>query len=242
MKAEPDRNTPFATPTQYTVTVWETIGILTGAVFLVVAGLAGLGIKAINNIYEPERAEAIARSMITYDLPDSAGKFGANIGGARMAIIASNAPPPGLTPPSNSEEAFPAAIELMIARTPVSQESEESTLDAEFSHEFFSGFSFLYPVDDAFEIQSSRTEYREFCGGLAPVVVQRGILSLPDQTTLPAVRYGVRADRSPDRYLTVIAAIGENASEQAIDLFRSIRCTSLRAPAFPLSSKDFHPA
>jgi hypothetical protein len=229
-------NIPPPPSTQYRVTIGETIGIVVGAIGLVAIGLAGLGIKTINNIYEPERAEAIARSIITYNLPNEAGRFGTNVGGARMAVIASNDLPEGLSPlPTSEEISLPAAIELLIARTPISQESEEIAPDSEISHEFFSGFSFLYPVEDAFNIQNSRTEYREFCGGLAPVVVQSGILTLPDQSKLPAVRYGVRAERDPDRYLAVIAAVGENASNQAIDLFHSIRCTNIRTQPFPLS-------
>ena len=216
------------------VTIWETIAIVAGAAFLVAIGLAGLGVKAINNAFEPERAEAIARSIITYDLPESQGRFGTNLGGARMAVIASRNLPTELSPPSTEDASFPAAIELLIARTPISQESEEIPSDSEISHEFFSGFSFLYPVEGAFEITNSRIEYREFCGGVAPVVVQIGMLTIPEQSPVRAVRYGVLADRDPDRFLTVSAAVGLAAPDNALNLFRSIRCTSTPAQPLPV--------
>jgi hypothetical protein len=105
-------------PEDYPVTIWETVGIILGAIFLVAIGVAGLGVKAIQNA-------------------------------------------------------------------------------------------------------------REFCGGLSPVIIQRGMLTLPDQSTLPVVRYGVEAKRATDHYIAVITAVGQNASENAIDLFRSIRCTTV---------------
>ncbi|WP_416676188.1 hypothetical protein [Egbenema bharatensis] len=231
--------TSLQPPEDYPVTLWETIGIIMGAIVLVVIGVAGLGVKAVQNAYEPERAEAIAHSLITYDLRDGRGQFGTNVGGARIAVISSNEPPAEISPSlRNQAESLPHSIELLVARIPVSQESESLELEADISHGFFSGFSFLHQVDGVFEVTTQRTEYREFCGGLSPVILQRGVLTLPDQSTLPAVRYGVEAKRETDHYIAIITAVGQNASSNAIELFRSIRCTTV-PPSSPLTQQSF---
>ena len=134
----PTPNFPESPP-QYPVSLWEGIGIAVGAVLLVAVGLAGLGIKALNNAFNPQRAEAIARSVITYQIPGGTeGLFGANLGGAKVAVVGSNAPPKGI-----SEVAPPLpAIELLVARIPASQETEEIVPQETAANEFFSGFSF----------------------------------------------------------------------------------------------------
>jgi hypothetical protein len=219
----------------YPVTVWETVGIVAGAIALVAIGFAGLGAKLVSNAYEPARAEAIASSLITYEMPgESGGQFGANLGGARIAVVSTDELPTGLSPVLLSQaESLPRAIELLIARIPVSQESEALDSEGEITHNFFSGFSFLYQVDGVFEVSTYQTEYREFCGGMTPVTIQRGMLTLPDQSTLPAVRYEINAERAADHYIAIITAVGQNASQQSNDLFRSIRCTTTLPPALP---------
>ncbi|WP_088892151.1 hypothetical protein [Leptolyngbya ohadii] len=75
---------------KYTVSIWETIAITAGAVLLVAIGLAGLGVKALNNAFDPRRAQATAQSIANYQIPGGAqGVFGTNLGGGKLAVIGS---------------------------------------------------------------------------------------------------------------------------------------------------------
>lgn len=216
---------------QYPVSIWETIGIAVGAIFLVAIGLAGLGVKALNNAFYPERAEAIARSIINYSIPGgSRGVFGTNLGGARVAVVASQPLPDGVTAASSEE--LPA-IELLVAQIPVSQETQE--IEREATSEFFSGFSFSYQSPEAFQVESTHTEQREFCGAMAPVTVHEGILTLSDQATVvPAMKYEVNVDRAQENFIAILVAVGEDAETNAETVFRSLQCVA-KPEVFPAS-------
>lgn len=218
---------PTQSPPEYTVTIWETIAITVGAVVLVAIGFAGLGFKALNNAFSPGRAEAIARSIMTYDIPNgSEGLFGANVGGARVAVVASTTLPTGLpNSPVLSDSSIPPAIELLVARIPVSQETEEFDSGTPATTEFFAGFSFSYQVEGAFEVSESRREYRDFCGATTPITVQEGTLTLPDQhTRLPAVKYKINVDRDTDNYIANLTTVGQDAEQNVETVFKSLRC------------------
>lgn len=208
---------------QYPVSVWETIGIAAGAALLTAIGLAGLGVKVLNNSFYPERAEAIARSIITYDIPGgSRGVFGTNLGGARVAVVAGKAFPQGMATPTSEE--LPA-IELLVAQVPVSQETEE--IERQATSEFFSGFSFSYQSLEAFQVQSTETQHRQFCGGTAPVLVREGTLTLADQTTrVPAVKYEVNVDRQQNNFIAILVTVGQEAEKNAETVFQTLRCTA----------------
>lgn len=208
---------------QYPVSIWETIGITIGAVFLVAIGLAGLGVKALNNAFYPDRAEAIARSIITYNIPGgSKGIFGTNLGGARVAVVSSQTLPQGVT--TASLEELPS-IELLVAQIPVSQETEE--IKREATSDFFSGFSFSYQSPEAFQVNKTHTEQRQFCGAMAPVTVHEGTLTLSDQTTrVPAIKYEVNVDRDENNFIAILVTVGQAAGENAETVFRSLQCTA----------------
>lgn len=207
--------------TQYSVSIWEAIAIFAGAIFLIGVGVAGLGLKTLNNAFNPKRAEAIAQSLIEYNIPGgSEGTFGTNLGGAKVAVVSSTQKLPvlqsGVVPPSE--------IELFIARIPI---NEVTTVDSEeeFTNEFFPGFSFSSQVEAAFKPITSRTENREFCGVSTQVTIQEGSLVLSDQTPpIPAVQYQARAVKNADRNIAVLSAAGQNAKENAAKVFESLQC------------------
>jgi hypothetical protein len=212
------------TPTssiQYPVSIWEAIAIFAGAIFLIGVGVAGLGLKTLNNAFNPKRAEAIAQSLIEYDIPGgSEGTFGTNLGGAKVAVVSSTQKlsvlQPGVLPPSE--------IELFIARIPV---NEVTTVDSEeeFNNEFFPGFWFSSQVEAAFKPITSRIENREFCGVPTQVTIQEGSLVLSDQTPpIPAVQYQARAVKNAERNVAVLSVAGQSAKENAAKVFESLKC------------------
>jgi hypothetical protein len=218
---ETSQSSPDSVP-QYSVSIWETIAIATGAVLLTAIGLAGLGVKALNNAFHPGRSEAIARSILTYTIPGgSQGVFGTNLGGARVAVVTSNTVLPGESIPV-TEDPLPT-VELLVAQIPVSQETLE--IEREATSEFFSGFSFSYQVQGAFEVEQSQTEYREFCGAMAPVTVQTGKLTLPEQAAqVPAMKYEMNVDRDQSNYIAILVTVGQDADRNAEAVFQSLEC------------------
>jgi hypothetical protein len=212
--------TPSTFP-QYPVSIWEAIAIFAGAILLVAVGIAGLGIKALNNAFDPDRAEAIAQSLVDYDIPGgSQGTFGTNLGGAKVAVVASDRKIPIDLP----EMLPPAEIELFIARIPIS-ESTEAIEEEELSNEFFPGFSFSSQVENAFQPSGSRIESHEFCGSVTPVTIQEGSLILSEQTPpIPAVQYQIRMANETERNIAVLSAVGQNARANAAQVFASLKC------------------
>lgn len=207
--------------TLYSVSIGEAIAIFAGAIFLIGVGVAGLGLKTLNNAFDSKRAEAIAQSLIEYNIPGgSEGTFGTNLGGAKVAVIASTRKLPVLQP----QVLPPSEIELFIARIPI---NEVTTVDSEeeFSNEFFPGFSFSSQVEAAFKPLTSRTETREFCGVPTQIIIQEGSLVLSDQTPpIPAVQYQARVVKNAERNVAVLSTAGQNAKENAAKVFESLKC------------------
>ncbi|MFM7424691.1 MAG: hypothetical protein ACKO7W_06845 [Elainella sp.] len=204
---------------QYRVSVWEVIAITGGAVLLVAAGLLGLGMKAMGNAFDPQRAEAIAHSLMKYEIPGgSRGFLGTNIGGGKMAVVAS-------TVPAVPNQSTPA-VELFLARIPVSDSAksgEATDAPLQPQNELFSGFSFSYQDPAAFQIQTARVEQKPFCGAVVPVEVQVGSLTTAS-TPLPAVKYQIMRILENDNQIVVISALGDQAASQADQVFNSLRC------------------
>jgi hypothetical protein len=208
--------------TQYPVSIWEAIAIFAGAIFLIAVGVAGLGLKTLNNAFDPKRAEAIAHSLLEYNIPGgSEGTFGTNLGGAKVAVVASTRKLPVL----QSEVLPPSEIELFIARIPINEVTTAVDSEEEFSNEFFPGFSFSSQVEAAFKPINSRIENREFCGVSTQVTIQEGSLVLSDQAPpIPAVQYQARAVKDAERNVAVLSAAGQNAKENAAKVFESLKC------------------
>lgn len=206
---------------QYRVNIWEGIAITAGAVFLVAAGLAGLSVKALSNAFDADRAEAIAHSMIDYAIPGSSrGLFGSNIGGGKMAVIGSEA---SVTAPSETGSVSLPAVELAIAQIPVQLGTE---VDEEISPQLlFSGFSFSNQTAEAFQVETTRTEDRAFCGSIAPLTIQKGKLTLASQIApVPAVRYEIKVTVNESDHLAIVSAAGPQAQENAALVFDSLKC------------------
>lgn len=219
---------------QYPVSIWEGVAIVGGAVLLIVAGLAGLGVKALGNAFDTQRAEAIARSLMSYEVPGgSRGFFGATIGGGKMAVITSittvapTQADPAQTPPDLAALETPA-VELFLARMPLPEVPEteggpKPTPEAE--NQLFSGFSFSYQDPAAFQVDVSQVEQKRFCGLVTPVAIQQGALTIASGTApLPAVKYEVKRVLDAESHIVTISALGDQAEERAAKVFDSLAC------------------
>lgn len=216
---------PEAVSLQYPVSIWEGIGIMAGAVVLGLIGLLGLGSKAISNSTDPERAEAIANSIMHYTLPGaSQGVFGLNIGSIKMAVISSRPP---ATPVDLSQANAPTQVELLIARTPLTSRARFTPTDgdSDFSLVSVPGFSISYDIQGEFEAHATRDESRELCEAPTVVTVQEGVTLLPEASRpVPAVRYEATAVLDDQRHQVILVAIGQEAQTVAADVFTSLRC------------------
>lgn len=207
---------------QYPVSIWEGIAIVGGAILLVATGLAGLGVKALGNAFDSPRAEAIARSLMTYDIPGgSKGFFGTNIGSGKMAVVTSNQM-------VSLEAQQTPAIELFTARMPLNRETDteaKSVPTPQPENELFSGFSFSYQDPTAFQVSQAEVEQKLFCGALTPVEIQQGVLTIASGTApVAAVKYEVKRVLDDESHIVVISALGDQATTQAAAVFDSLQC------------------
>jgi len=212
---------------QYTVSVWEGIAIAAGAVFLVAVGLVGLGIKALNNAFDPRRAEATAQSIADYRMPSGAkGVFGTNLGGGKLAVMNSISTVSLAALPAGTEA--PSQTELFLARIPITESANDPSSEEAVtmnSDIFLTGFSFSYQDANAFQISNTRTENRLLCGASVPVTIQTGRLSVAvGVPSIPAVRYQAETNFKEHAYVAIVSALGETAEKQAIVVFDSLRC------------------
>ncbi|MCU0571162.1 MAG: hypothetical protein MUF49_31930 [Oculatellaceae cyanobacterium Prado106] len=209
--------------TQYAVSIWEAIAIFTGAILLVAVGVAGLGVKALNNAFDPRRAEAIAQSLVDYRIPGgSTGTFGANFGGAKVAVVTSTR----TTVPGSvlTDAIAPPAVELFVARIPINEVTQAVETEEDLGNEFFSGFSFSSQGGGEFQPQARRIEPKQFCETSVPVTIQEGSLVLPDASVIPAVQYETRILNDSESYIAVISALGTTAAQDAAAVFDSLQC------------------
>ncbi len=212
------------------VSLWEIIAITLGAGLLVAAGLLGLGVKALGNAFNPERAEAIAQSLMRYEVAGgSQGFFGANIGGGKMAAVVSQR-----RVPARQSESQSPAVELFLARMPLPEAAKtkekaepgaESESVPEPVNELFSGFSFSNQDIAAFQIDHTETQQKAFCGTILPVEVSTGLLLPPNGApALPAVKYELIQPLETESRIVVVSALGANAAEQAEQTFAALKC------------------
>jgi hypothetical protein len=220
---------------QYSVTVWEGMGIVMGAVGLVAIGVAGLMYKFFVNASDPGRATTIASSMMRYTIPGGAeGVFGANLGGAKIAIVSSPTFPKDPGKLSDEEAQKISGVELFIARVPLDVETapENQTAIAETdktikSYDIFSSpdFSFSYRAGEEFQSATDISQNRMFCKMVVPIRIQTGELVLSSQLKpVFAVKYDAIALLDNGKRQVTITAIGQDAPRQAEDVFKSLRC------------------
>lgn len=211
---------------QHPKSTWrEGVAIATGAVLLGVIALAGLAIKAVNTAFDPQRAEAIAHSLIAYQIPGgSRGVLGINIGGSKIALVTSNAILAELKNIPELDDPSRAEIQLWIARVPVQRQT-----DAENSPESADeNLSLSSSPQEGFKVTKIRTKLKSFCGRQVPVKIAIGELMLTDGVPpVPAIRYDASAwidDSDRNEYQVTLIAIGQNLESKADEVFNSIEC------------------
>jgi hypothetical protein len=189
---------------EYPVRFWELILIIMGALGLVGTAMIGLGSKVIKNMFTPARAEAIAKSLFDYQIPEnSQGIVGVNFGAKKIAIINSRKTPPDIT--------------LFISKTPTEQIKDEESLKLDIAlQEIYQG---------RFIPTSVKVEKQELCGKLVPVSIEEGKHILNEQSTpLDAISYIAKiTDNGIERNVKIIAN-GKNAKDNAAKVFNSLEC------------------
>lgn len=193
----------------YPVRIWEGILILLSAIGVVGIGITGLCIKALNNAFDPARAEAVAQSLLNYEIPGgSQGVFGIKFGGARLAWVRSVSDPPDVT--------------LFVGITPVNKETSEEDNQALKQ-------DFETPPSDTeegqFTASSSRTETKQFCGQVVPVTIELGQQTFSNQPNpLEAIRYTLSTKADINERLVILTVNGADAPSKAEQIFNSLRC------------------
>jgi hypothetical protein len=200
---------------EYSVTPWEVILIIVGAIAVIGTGLLGLGLKALNNAFNPERADAIARTLIDYKMPgESRGIFGLKLGGSKYAWVRSNQNPPDII--------------LFIGKIAIDEEQDEKEQDTD-NKQLIDNFA--NPPATEFEAtfitSSQETEEKIFCGQSVKVTVEKGEQTFKNtSSTLPAIRYIMsRPDRHKER-IVILTTNGQNAEQKAQQVFNSLRCNN----------------
>ncbi|NJP11003.1 MAG: hypothetical protein HC866_17245 [Leptolyngbyaceae cyanobacterium RU_5_1] len=219
----------------YCVTIWEGMAIAAGAVFIVAIGLAGLGYRFLSNTADPQRAMLIARSLMDYRIPGGAqGVLGANLGGAKVAIVSSPSFPKDPASLSPADVANVRGVELFIARVPL---DVETTSDPATAHPYSEqspdpydifaspDFSLSHRSGEDFKVTSEQIQERRFCNRMVPIRIQAGELLLSSQLpSVAAVKYDAIATLEDGKRQITLTAIGQDASKQAATVFNSLRC------------------
>ncbi len=192
----------------YPVSVWEGILITMGAIVLTGVGLAGLGVKVLNNAFDPMRAEAIARSLIDYKIPGgSRGVFGINIGSAKLAWVQSKTMPPDVI--------------LFVGKTPINKDVEANRRDLMQDFE-------TPPTEDANQVfteNTARIENRKLCGNPVQVTISEGQQTFSGVSTpVPAIRYTASTTQENIEQLVIVTANGAQAADKAETVFQSLQC------------------
>lgn len=202
---------------RYPVRVGEVILIVMGAIALIGAACFGLGIKVLNNAFNPSRAEAIAKSLLDYKIPGgSQGIFGLNIGSVTVASVYSATTPPDVV--------------LVIGELPVTRETDrESAQDFEVT-----------PSDNAegnFTVTASYKENKTFCGKTVPILIEEGTQTFNNQPApFPAIRYSVRTVVEDVELVVILTTSGDDAKEKIVTVFNSLRCKNNRVNPDRVSS------
>ncbi len=189
--------TSSQTSTKYSVSAWEVVAIISGALLLVSLGFSGVVIKFVKNASEPTRVKAIAERVVDYQIPgESKGWFGINIGSGKIALVGS------------------ADVQLLAGKLTVDEKTKENDIA-----EIFSEILLLN------NLSFSRIENKNLCGINVPVTIEKGELSLSNQSSpVPAIRYRAKAVFKDSEQLVILRAIGKNAEENVERVFNSLKC------------------
>lgn len=200
-----DVNTNNSIP-QYSVSIWEAILILIGAIALIGTGLAWIGMRMLNNTFNSVRAEEVARSLIDYKIPGgSSGIVGLSIGAETFAIVKSN------TEPSD--------IFLYVSKAPSDRMSEETPIN------LGDAIALENSITGEFVFSDTYTEPKKLCNQPTQVTIQKGQqIDTTQNTTQPAIQYSARIIDGKIERIISIMTIGENAQVKAEQVFNSIEC------------------
>ena len=187
----------------YPVRILELLLIIMGAFALVSIALIGLGNKMLNNMFDSDKAEAIAKSLFDYEIPGgSVGKVGINIGEKQMAIVNSLSNPPDIT--------------VFVSQVPVDRIKPESSLDLDII------FQDLF--QDSFSPTSYSVENKQLCGQTVSVSIQEGQETLDNQIPIPVIRYIAKViDNGVEKNVDIVVS-GKNAKDNAAKVFDSLHC------------------
>ncbi|GAB4156298.1 MAG: hypothetical protein Fur0046_36250 [Cyanobacteria bacterium J069] len=223
-----DEPTP---PTVYRMSLLEGGAIALGGLLVIVGGIIGLGDKAVRNATDPARAEAIARSIVDYQIPGQVhGLFGLNLGSVKMGVV-TNAPPDASVQPRDSSgqpnTGDRTRVELLVARTPLSSRNRIRHTDGESDFSLLSlpGVSISYEIQGEFQPTSSRDQTGLLCDVTTRLNVEEGTARLADSPRpIPAIRYEASIELDAQNHSVVLMAIGQNARQTARQVFGSLRC------------------
>jgi hypothetical protein len=169
-----------------------------------------------------------------YSIPDAEGVFGANLGGAKVAIVSSPSFPKDAAALDEMNPASTKGVELFVARVPLDVETtpsqdatqppSTSTISPSYDPFSASDFSFSYRAGEEFTVNQERIEEKTFCQQKVPVRIQGGNLSLSSQATIAAVKYDASAPVGNSKRQVTITAIGPTAEQDAATVFNSLNC------------------
>lgn len=193
-------------PNEYNNSLAELLLIVGAAGILFSTALLNIGFHAAKNALNTQKAEAIAKSMIKYNIPDgSHAQIGLNIGAIRIALVTSKTNPP--------------PVGLLIAQIPVNPETNRSKIKQDFTGWYKNW------VEQRIKFTSSYTETKTLCGMEVPVIIQEGELVLEDQTSsIPITQYITNVTFPNSEKVIFIFTNGQKANENAASVFDSLRC------------------
>lgn len=193
-------------PKEYNNSLAELMLIIGIAGVLFSAALLNIGIHAARNALNHEKAEAIAKSMMKYNINGgSTARFGLNIGAIRMALVTSTNTPP--------------TVGLVVARIPVNPETNRNKIKQDFTGWYKNW------IEKRIEFTSSYTETKTLCGTEVPVTIQEGELFLENQTSaIPITQYIANVTFPDSERVVVLFTNGQKAKENAISVFNSLQC------------------
>jgi hypothetical protein len=193
-------------PQEYTIRLSEVLLIIAGAALVFGAALLDIGVHAVRNAFDDQKAEAIAKSLMSYKIPEgSTAQLGLNIGAVQMALITSKTTPPH--------------VGLLMASLPVNPETNRSQLRTDFMT--------LYKnwIEREISFNSSRVEDLPLCGATVPVTIQEGQLILETQVEpIPIIQYLANINFPDSERIIILFTNGPKAKENAASVFKSLEC------------------
>lgn len=212
------------------VSVAELIAIAAGAMAIIGIAAAGVGLKALNNAFDATRAKRTAQSIFEYQLPGGErGVFGTQIGGATLAIVASEHTSHRFSLAPDSD-VIPV-VELQVAKIPLTKMENDPSLE-EFLPAQNSdivqlpGISFSYEPRYQFTTLTVQERLHRLCNQETTTVVKTGYLTTgtSGKKATSALRYRTEVFSEKYAYLVLLTTSGDTADAMASDVFKTLQC------------------